>query len=337
VIVLTFCVVLPRQANFGDVWHELRSLDSTWTMALLFAGVVNIATYAPNWMAALPGLRYTQSLEVTMAGTAMSNVAPLGGAVSMTMQYGMLKRWGFAAADASRAMVVTGIWNNLVNFGLPAFALSLLTLRGGRNAVLETAARAGGIAFGVVLVATVMVFRSQAGAVRVGGWVDRLRNQLQRVRRRVDAPLHTNGPQTLGNFRTQSVELIRRRWAALTLTTVAGVMSVFVVLFVVMRGLGVVGVEVSVTEMFAAWSVTRLLNSFPITPGGLGITDVALVSALTSFGGPRDKVVASALLYRGVTWIPPIVLGSIAAFTWRRHLHPAVASAGAADGTRNVS
>ena len=93
----------------------------------------------------------------------------------------------------------------------------------------------------------------------------------------------------------------------------------FFVLLVGMRAIGLPGSQVSITEAFAAWSVTRLLSSIPITPGGIGILDIGLAGALNGFGGEDAKVVAIVLLYRVITFVPPIVLGAIAMFTWRRH------------------
>ena len=79
--------------------------------------------------------------------------------------------------------------------------------------------------------------------------------------------------------------------------------------------------EVDFVEAFAAWALTRLLTAIPITPGGLGIIELGLTGALVAAGGDNDNVVAAVLLYRLLTWLPPIVLGALAALLWRR-LHP---------------
>jgi putative heme transporter len=233
----------------------------------------------------------------------------------------MLRAWGFPSRDSSRAMVVTGIWNNLTNFGLPVVALSILTLRGGRNAALETAARVGGLAFLLGVAACVAVFRSDRGARRVGGLVDRSRSRYERLiaqlRKRDHVHKVRSGPDTFSAFREESIGLVKRRWLALTVTTLVGVLSVFLVLVCTSRALGIPRSEVSATELFAGWALTRLLSSIPITPGGLGFIEVGLTGALTSFGGTESKVVATVLIYRAVTYLPPIVLGGLAALTWR--------------------
>jgi putative heme transporter len=316
VIIGTFTIVLPRFANYGDVSRTIGNTSAAWGLALVAAGVLNIATYAPNWMASLPGLSYWRSLRVTLAGTAIANLAPFGGAVSMGVQYSMFRAWGFERSESSRAMVVTGIWNNLVNLGLPLTGLLLLTVRGGRNAALQVSAQIGAVIFVIVLFAFWQVLRSDAGAARVGRFADAARNRWLRLRRK---PQRTGLDVTIGQFRRDSIDLLRRRWLAITLTTIVGVLTVFVVLVVAVRAVGIVGAEVTFTEAFAAWASTRLLSTaVPVTPGGLGVVDVALTSALTGFGGDTDKAVAAVLLYRAVTWLPPVILGAFASMGWRK-------------------
>ena len=91
--------------------------------------------------------------------------------------------------------------------------------------------------------------------------------------------------------------------------------------FVSLRVLDVPAHEVSATEAFAAWSLVRLLASVPITPGGVGIVELGLTSALVGFGGNNAGVVAAVLVYRALTVVPTLVLGLLAAATWRSH-HP---------------
>ena len=316
VIVVIFAFVIPRFANYGDVWNTVRHISAPWLGVLAIGAVLNVATYAPNWMVALPGLSYAQSLRLTLSGTAIANVAPFGGAVSMGMQYRMLRVWGFSTPDSSRAMVITGVWNNLVNLALPLVGLTLLTLKGGRNAALEISARIGAIVFLVLLAALWQVLRTEAGARKMGRWADGVRNVWLKFRKQ---PVKNNCPDAFAAFRADSVALLRARWLALTITTVVGVLSVFLVLTFAVRAVGIAGLNITFTEAFAAWASTRLLSTaFPVTPGGLGVVDVGLTTALRGFGAKAEPAVAAVLLYRVLTWLPPILLGSVAALTWRK-------------------
>ena len=83
--------------------------------------------------------------------------------------------------------------------------------------------------------------------------------------------------------------------------------------------LGVSGGQVDLIEAFAAFSIVRLAQSLPITPGGVGVVELGLIAVLTGFGGSNAGVVAAVLLYRFLTLVPTLVLGLIAGATWRRH------------------
>ena len=60
----------------GDVWDEIRKLSWQWLVVLGLATLLNLATYGPPLMAALPGLSYFRASRVTLASTALSVVAP---------------------------------------------------------------------------------------------------------------------------------------------------------------------------------------------------------------------------------------------------------------------
>ena len=167
VVVVTFAVVLPRIASYGDVWDVVKQLDTAWLLALAGVVALNVVTYAPPWMVALPGLRFRQALPFTQASTAFTYVAPGGGIVGMAGSYGLLRTWGFGSSEVARAVTLTGIWNQLANLLLPVIAVMLLSIesaarrraddgRGGRGhrlhgggrapraRLLERRARAGG-------------------------------------------------------------------------------------------------------------------------------------------------------------------------------------------------
>ena len=109
------------------------------------------------------------------------------------------------------------------------------------------------------------------------------------------------GGESFVRFRDATNRLLKSRWHVLTLTTLAGHLTVFLVLLVSLRSLGVSAEDLSLVEAFAAWSLVRLLGSIPITPGGLGVVELGLTTALVGFGGDQADVVAAVLLYRVLT------------------------------------
>ena len=321
-IVVTFVFVLPRIADYGDVWAAVQ--DLTWAQIglLTAATLLNLATYAPPWQAALPGLGFRQAFVVTQASTASTYIAPGGAAVGMAVSYAMLRAWGFGVGRVALAVSVTGVWNQFAMLGFPVVALALLTFVNEQNPLLITVAAIGLAVF----VAAAAAFAAGLATPRVARWIGdlaaRVVNWVLRLVRR--GPVKWSG-ESLVEFRNRALELLRRRWHVITLTTLAGQLTVFVLLLVALRVLGVSASEVSVIEAFAAWSTVRLLGSLPITPGGIGVVEVGLTGALVGFGGDNAEVVAAVLIYRVLTIVPTLLLGLAAAFTWRRQRPQAVA------------
>jgi uncharacterized membrane protein YbhN (UPF0104 family) len=321
VIAATFLYFLPTVANYRDVWDVVQELSWGWIAVLAGAAVLNVATFAPPWMVALPGLSFVQATVVTQVSTALSIVVPAGLAAGMATSFGMLRSWGFATRHVTRAVTLTGLWNQFLNLSFPVVAIFLLTVSGGDAAVLAVAAFVGAAVLGVVVAAFIVVLVSDRLARDVGELAARLTSwALAKVRR---GPVTWGGP-SFERFRSDAGELLRRRWHALTAASLAGSLSVFLVLVLSLRALDVPASEVSIVEAFAAWSLVRIVGTIPITPGGIGVVELGLTGALIGFGGGNAGVVAAVLVYRFLTIVPTLLVGLGAAATWRRHRRTAV-------------
>jgi uncharacterized membrane protein YbhN (UPF0104 family) len=123
-------------------------------------------------------------------------------------------------------------------------------------------------------------------------------------------------------FRGEALELLRRRWVALTATTLANQLTGYLMFELSLRAVGISRNEISVAESFAAWSVARLLVSLPLTPGGIGVVELGVSGILVGFGGPSTEVVTGVLLYRALSVVPALVLGLLFGATWRLRRPP---------------
>jgi len=316
VVVATFAFVLPRIADYRDVWGVVKTLSWTEIGLLVGATALNLVTFAPPWMAALPGLRFRQAFVVTQASTASSYVAPAGIAVGMALSFAILRAWGFAAAPVSLAIAVTGVWNQLAMLAFPTVGLGLLALSGTPHAALDTIAFIGLAIFVLVLAAFAAGLSTPNLARRIGDLAARGASWGRKLIRRGSV---TWDGEAFVRFRNRTNSLLKRRWHVLTFATLAGHLTVFLVLLVSLRVLGVSGGEISAVEAFAGWSIVRLLGSIPITPGGLGVVELGLTTALVGFGGDQVEVVAAVLVYRVLTILPTLLVGLLAGATWRHH------------------
>ena len=323
VVVATFVFVLPRIADYRDVWAIVRELSWQELAALGCVTVLNVVTFAPPWQVAVPGLRFFPALTMSQASASMSIVLPGGGAPGIAASVAILRVWGFPAADVARAVSLASIWNQLANLAYPIVGVFMLSVSGEPTAAVASAAFVGVAILGVAVTALALVFSSGRMARDIGDLVARALSGVRARLRR--GPVGWSG-ESFARFRRGALDLLRRRWHVLTLATLAGSLCVFLVLLVSLRVLGVPSSQISFAEAFAAWALLRLVASFPVTPGGIGVVELGLTAALVGFGGNNAGVVAAVLVFRFLTIAPTVLLGLVAALTWRRH-HPAEALA----------
>src|SRR5262249_53288808 len=160
---------LPSIANYADVWKVVQGMSWQWIVALLAVTAINLATFAPPWMIALPGLGFVRAMELTQASTALSIVFPGGAAVGIAGSSGITRRWGFPAREVARAVTLTSLWSQFLNLAFPIVAVFLLTtIEHEQSAALATAAFIGVAVLGVVVTGFVLVLLSNRLARDIG-------------------------------------------------------------------------------------------------------------------------------------------------------------------------
>jgi uncharacterized protein (TIRG00374 family) len=313
VIVAVFGFVLPRIASYRDVLDVVQSLTRWEVTALLAATVLNLATFAPPWMVALPRLGFPRAIVMTQSATAASSVLPGGEAIGVALSFGMLRAWGYGRGLVAAAVAVLASFNVLVKALFPVVAVAALLATGAEVGTLGAIAAAGSAAALALMVVVGLALRRESSTRALGERLDPLFARLLRLLRK---PERQTVGERLVHFRREAIGLLGRRWASLALWTIVGNLTVFLVLLVTVRALGIT--EVDTVEAFAAWSLARLLTAIPITPGGLGIVELGLTGALVAAGADQASAVAAVLIYRALTWLPPIVVGLPAVLVWRR-------------------
>jgi uncharacterized membrane protein YbhN (UPF0104 family) len=317
VVGVTFAYLLPTIANYAEVWEVVRQLSGAELAALLGATALNLATFPPPWQVALPGLGYLRALELTQASSALAIVFPGGPAAGAAGAFGMTRRWGFGGSDVARAITLTSLWNQFFNLSFPIVGVFLLTIAGEQTAALATAAFVGVAVLGVVVAGFVLILVDEGLARDIGDVAARLASWARARFRR--GPVGWTG-RSFERFRADVGGFVERRWPALTATSLVSCLTVFLVLVVSLRVLDVPASQVSLAEAFAAWALIRIVASIPLTPGGIGVSELGLTGTLVGLGGGRAHVVAAVLVYRFLTVVPTLVLGLVAAFTSRREI-----------------
>ena len=328
VVVAVFVFVLPSVVDYGEVWEAIHAMTWLELVTLGSLALWNQATYVLVERSARPGLTPLQALTITQTSTAISNTLPAGAAFGAGLQGAMYVSYGFAPSDIGISMALTGIWNTFVKLGMPVIALALLVVAGESDGALVSAALAGLAALIAAIVAFSVLLGSERGAARVGRGLGRLADFVTRVARRTST---RDWAGSAKDFRRRTIVLLRSRWLQLTFWTLVSHLTLFAVLLMSLRHVGISSEVIGGPEALAAFAFVRLLSALPITPGGLGVVELGLTASLVAAGGEEAPVVAAILVYRLLTFVLPIPAGALSYFVWRGRR--SVAGAGAEEPT----
>jgi len=315
-IAAAFGFALPHVASYRSVWASLDALSWPHAMLVATAAVASMAAYWITIRAVLPWIRMRQAATVSLGSNAVANTLPAGGALAMGVSWAMLSSWGLSTSGYVLYTLVTGVWNVFALLGLPVLALVVMTTASRPDAVLISAAAVGLALLTAMACGLGLLLRSQVFTLRVGRALQPALVIAARLARR---PPPAEAAGSLSRFRDQAGALLATRGGRITAATVASYVTLWLVLLACLRAVGLSQAQVPWQTSLAAFAFVRLLTALPITPGGLGITELGLVSVLATSADHKVtvQVTAAVLLYRAVTYLPSIPLGAAACLIWR--------------------
>jgi uncharacterized membrane protein YbhN (UPF0104 family) len=293
-LVVIFPVV--SGAPWGSIATTVASIPVVALSGLLVVWLAGLVAHTVTLTAALPGLTHRRALLLSLTGSAVANVLPLGGVAGVALNYRMTRGWGFTPAAFASYTVVTNLWDVLAKLLLPALVVPLLVLGlpvgpGPRHLMLGAVVAlplVGGLA-------SVVIARPRL--------LGRLGHGAERVRAHV-------------------ADVVSSGWRRLSLGMAAYALLLFVLLAMCLT---VTGAGVPPAFILIGFCVERLTTLVGLTPGGLGLVEVGLAGALLlAPGADAAGVAAGTLFYRALTFGLEIPVGGLllAGWTWR---HRAVA------------
>jgi uncharacterized membrane protein YbhN (UPF0104 family) len=306
---------LLRDISLADVWAAITAMTWGELAGLAVVAGWNLVTYAFVWMTVTPGLTFGRAMVMTQATTAITNTVPAGSAIGIGMTYAMLHSWGFSRSRTTIAVLVSGVWNAFAKLAIPVLALALVALQGNASGARITAALLGIAGLIAAIVVFALMLRSDRMAEKVGVTAGRVASRLLALIRR--PPVHGWEIATV-KFRNQTVDLLEHGWFPITAATVVSHLSLYLVLLVCLRDVGISDAEVGWAEVLAVFAFARLATAIPITPGGAGVVEAVLITGLVAAGGDKPQVVAAVLVYRALTWGLPVLVGVGCLLWWRK-------------------
>ncbi|AXT84653.1 hypothetical protein C6I20_05225 [Aeromicrobium sp. A1-2] len=284
----------------------LVGLGVLWAAGLLVHTIV--------LRAALPGLTTRRALLLNISGSAVSNVAPFGGAAGVGLGYVMARSWKVSPASFASFTAISNLWNVVGKLLVGTVLISAALILG----VNLPPAFHGVLAYGTavvlaVTIALIVALSSRTVADRLGRSLD---IGINAVLRRLGSPRRVEARTWVHETRAANSATVSTSWARLTL----GVLAYLFLQALLMAGcLIAVGAHVPWTFIAVAFAVERLITVIPFTPGGSGLAELGSVAVLVALGVDPVGAASGILLYRLFTFLLEIPLGGISALVWFRH------------------
>jgi putative heme transporter len=239
-------------------------------------------------------------LRIQLSTKALSNTIPGGGAAGPALGYRLLTLAGVDPSEAGFALATVGLGSAVVlNVLLWVTMLITIPVIGYRPAYVITA-MIGLVVMGLFGVVIASLMRGHQSAERwvrnVAGkvkWLneDRLGELVHRLARRL---------QELLSDRKLLRQLVG--WAMLNWLLDAAALWVFLRAF---------HVSVRPDTLLVAFCLANVAAAIPITPGGLGVVELTLVTVLGLGGVPAAVAWLGVTAYRIVQLVLPIPVGAV--------------------------
>ncbi|MEV6415065.1 YbhN family protein [Kribbella sp. NPDC051718] len=302
-VTIALVALLPRAV--GTDWATVGSLLGQLSLpALVLLSVVWIAglwSHSFVLAASLPGLTKRRGLTLSLTGSAVANVLPLGGAAGTGLNFAMTRRWGFSSAAFGGFLAVTTLINVVAKLGVVAVALALSPFAGTATAL--PIGRTGLLLIPVLaaLAAVVWFLGSEGAATTAGRGLDRLTRGRTKLERCLPA------------LRMSVRRVFRGGWRPMTGGMVCYLALQLALLWLCFQ---LLGTSLSPAVLVTGLAVERLLTLIPITPGGAGVVEVGTTAALVALGGDPAAVTAGMVLFRSFTYLLEIPVGGVTLAVW---------------------
>jgi uncharacterized protein (TIRG00374 family) len=296
--------VLPQVPKVRDALPLLGSIDLRLVLLAVLCEAASICCYTKLTAALIPrghAPGFPTLLRIQLSTLAISHVVPGGSAAGGALGFRLLTKSGLRGTDAAFVMATQGMGSAVVLNILLWLGLVISIPLRGYNPLYAIAAVLGVVLIGGFSTLVVLLVRGQARAASI------MRAASRRLPFLDEDKVHEVVLRLAGRLQTLARQpaLVRRAvlWDLGFWLCTATALWLFVSAF---------GHRVPVYGLIVAFGLAYVMAALPITPAGLGVVEVVLVSLLTFFGAPVGAATLGVVLYRLVNFWLPIPLGALA-------------------------
>ncbi|MEZ5175469.1 MAG: YbhN family protein [Acidimicrobiia bacterium] len=320
VLVVVFGFVLPKLADYDAVVGYLSDVSGIEWVVLGALALAFLAAYPVVLMQTMRSLRFPEALVNHLTGTAVTNAVPSGGAIALPLNYAMYMSWGFTPGIISAGMLGAGVWDWLARIALPVIAVFVVALTGNAVPWMWAVSIAGAVVVAAMVFGVARLLASDRAAEGMAGFTDRVGGWVFGVVRRDNPGIH----DMVMRFRTDLKRIVDHRILRLSAATVANHAAMAALFTASIYAVGVSTDDITVAWVVLAFTLGRFLVMIPVSPGGLGLVDLGWIGILTlgwqaTTGVPvdADRLAAGVLLFRALSFLPPIPIGMGTWLFWR--------------------
>lgn len=321
VLVAVFGFILPSLTDYREVLDDVAAIDAGEWVIIVFFAVAFLLAYPIVLVQVMATLRVRESFVNHMAGTAVTNAVPSGGAIALPINYAMYMSWGFTPHAISAGLLAAGVWDWLARISLPVVAVFGIALTGDAVTWMWAVSIGGVVVVGAAVFFLVKLLDNEDLARRFAVWLDRVAQRVMRLLRKDTRSV----AGVVVQFRSDLNDVVRRRAGRLSAATVWNHAMMTGLFVACVYAVGIDTSMISLPWVVLAFTLGRFLVMIPVSPGGLGLVDLGWIGLLTlgwqttNPGVPVDTSLVSAgvLLFRALTLLPPIPIGMATWLFWR--------------------
>ncbi len=282
---LTVYFLLPRLGQVGSIVSALQQAHTNWLIASLLASV---ATYFVSsrilQYSASRGLMFSETLMVSLASSFANAITPGGiGGISLSIRYLQIKGLTIAKASSITAIIrIAGVTSTIILLPILLLVVQDVSYRPAAPRLLTVLITS----IALLLVTSIILLSPK-------------------LRKATHSFLRDLLGHTLVFVRSGKVPWLL--FMSTFLTLVYSLSFYFALLSV--------GLHVNLFYVTLVYIAGSSLGAAVPTPGGVGVTEAALISGLAIFGVAAGPAVAGVLLFRLMTFWLPLIPG-IYAFRW---------------------
>ena len=315
VVVFVFGIVLPRLVDYDAVRAALAALTPGQLALLAAASAVAYVASAGTSRVLVPGLSWPHAVGSDLAARAVVTTVP--GPTDVATRFVLYRQWSIPTDVASAGIALAGLFETLSYLAMPVIATAGILVGDPAQPRALLFALVGLIVLVAAAVLLASIVRSESLARKLGVWLDRM---AQRIWRLLGKAPPTGIAESVVDLRERAKTMLTRHGLRGFAAAVVAKLAWFAVLEAALWCVGIGPDVLPPSAVLAAMAVVGIVMLVPITPGGVGVAEVAYIGILSSVAGPgmSDQLTAAVMLFRIAQWLAPIPIGWVLLIVMRR-------------------